>query len=183
MVFRKYSKKDMIADLIPPTNVAKDEATAFNVGLLQFRAASNSKLPALWYYTHINYESINYLFIMFQSHRHIVDKIGHKYEYIWYIDSDASVSPLFSNISIEEKIASWETETSINEIRKKSLNTSSFSAQNGQLDRKGGVAYGSKEVSKSAFIFFNNHPWRDGTIEFIHCNFIFRLHFIAILLG
>lgn len=38
----------MVKDLIPPTNVAKDEATAFHVGLLQFRAASWAKLPALW---------------------------------------------------------------------------------------------------------------------------------------
>ena len=47
--YRQYSKNEMIRDLIPPTNVAKDEATAFHAGLLQFRAASWAKLPALWY--------------------------------------------------------------------------------------------------------------------------------------
>jgi hypothetical protein len=39
------------ADIIPPTDNAKDAATAFHVGLLQFRAASWAKLPALWHVT------------------------------------------------------------------------------------------------------------------------------------
>jgi hypothetical protein len=39
------------ADNIPPTDNAKDAATAFHVGLRQFRAASWAKLPALWHVT------------------------------------------------------------------------------------------------------------------------------------
>lgn len=39
------------ADIVPPTDNAKDAATAFHVGLLQFRAASWAKLPALWHVT------------------------------------------------------------------------------------------------------------------------------------
>eukprot|EP01036_Dinobryon_divergens_P027187 gene27187-35916_t len=144
---RQYSKSDMMKDLIPPTNVAKDEATAFHAGLLQFRAASWAKLPALW---------------------HIVDTIGHQYEYIWYIDSDATVSPLHANISIEQKILSWETESSIDEIQQQEkAEGSSFEVRlsstvnKRQRTSKGRVAYGNKKVSQSAFIFFNNHPWRD----------------------
>jgi hypothetical protein len=39
------------ADIVPPTDNAKDAATAFHVGLKQFRAASWAKLPALWHVT------------------------------------------------------------------------------------------------------------------------------------
>ena len=39
------------SDIIPPTDNAKDAATAFHVGLKQFRAASWAKLPALWHVT------------------------------------------------------------------------------------------------------------------------------------
>lgn len=39
------------ADIVPPTDNAKDAATAFHVGLMQFRAASWAKLPALWHVT------------------------------------------------------------------------------------------------------------------------------------
>jgi hypothetical protein len=38
-------------DIVPPTDNAKDAATAFHVGLKQFRAASWAKLPALWHVT------------------------------------------------------------------------------------------------------------------------------------
>ena len=103
------------------------------------------------------------------SLRHIVDTIGHQYEYIWYIDSDATVSPLHTNISIEQKILSWETESSIDEIQQQGNGEGSSyevrlssTVNKRQRSSKGRVAYGNKKVSQSAFIFFNNHPWRDG---------------------
>lgn len=97
---------------IPPSDNAKDAATAFHSGLLQFRAASWAKLPALW---------------------HIVTGMGKDYEYIFYIDSDACISGLHRNRSIEEAMESW----------------------------KGNVAWGNPDPSSSAFIHFNNFPWRD----------------------
>ena len=96
-------------DHIPPTSIAKDVATAFHVGLRQFRAASWAKLPPLW---------------------HLATAFGDKYDYIWYIDSDAVVSPLHLNRSIEAAVAEWEDH---------------FMVERGNPD-----------VSKSAFIFFNN---------------------------
>jgi len=107
-------KKFPSADIVPPTDNAKDAATAFHVGLKQFRAASWAKLPALW---------------------HVTTTIGKDYEYIWYIDSDATVSPLHRDKSIEDQIKHWE--------------------------EKGSFIKGRSDISKSAFIFFHNHPWRD----------------------
>ncbi|KAJ1440283.1 hypothetical protein B484DRAFT_415567, partial [Ochromonadaceae sp. CCMP2298] len=102
------------ADIVPPTDNAKDAATAFHVGLKQFRAASWAKLPALW---------------------HVTTTVGAQYEYIWYIDSDAAVSPLQRHLSIEANIQRWE--------------------------EHGMVIRGNKQVSQSQFVFFHNHPWRD----------------------
>lgn len=97
---------------IPWTNNAKDAATAFHVGLKQFRAASWAKLPGIWY---------------------IVDTIGKDYEYLFYIDSDALLSPLHRNTSIEDKMNSWIGDT----------------------------ARGNSNPWDSDVVFFNNHPWRD----------------------
>jgi hypothetical protein len=60
---------------------------------------------------------------------------GMDYEYIWYIDSDAAVSPLHRDKSIEEQIKGWE--------------------------ERGYHVKGRPDISQSAFIFFHNHPWRD----------------------
>lgn len=49
------------SDIIPPTDNAKDAATAFHVGLKQFRAASWAKLPALWHVT----TTIGHLFLFY----------------------------------------------------------------------------------------------------------------------
>lgn len=94
----------------------KDIATAFHVGLRQFRAASWAKLPPL-FYTHYLYHS--------------------DYEYIWYIDSDATISPRFRNQSIPEMIDKWNSQPEHYIIK------------------------GQKDLKKSSLIFFNNYPWRD----------------------
>lgn len=57
------------------------------------------------------------------------------YEYIWYIDSDATVSPLHRDKSIENQIKLWESQ--------------------------GAFIKGRSDISQSGFIFFHNHPWRD----------------------
>jgi hypothetical protein len=111
-------------------NVAKDVATAYHVGLKQFRAASWAKLPPLWY---ITTESIKNL-LTATKETDTKPAVG-QYDYIWYIDSDATVSPLHMNQSIDDAVLDWES------------------------NRK--VTRGSPTVSASAFIFFNNHPWRD----------------------
>jgi hypothetical protein len=104
----KYSQYDEI----PPTTLTKDMATAFHVGLHQFRAASWAKLPGIW---------------------HIVDTLGKNYERIFYIDSDAVISPLHMNRSLDDAMNSWVNNT----IR------------------------GNQNPWQSNFIFFYNHPWRD----------------------
>ncbi|RYH21509.1 hypothetical protein EON65_20505, partial [archaeon] len=94
--------------------VEKDIATGFNVFLQQYRAASWAKLPALW---------------------HITKMFMGKYDYIWYIDSDAFINPLQFNHSITDKVAFWK--------------------QNDYVLR------GQRDLDKAEFIFFNNFPWRD----------------------
>jgi hypothetical protein len=113
--FEKIARgKYFTNDTVPPTNIAKDVATAFHVGLLQFRAASWAKLPALW---------------------HVTVMYGVQYDYVWYIDSDACVSPIQINKSIEGNLREWES--------------------------SGSYIRGNPHISKSAFVFFNNKPWRD----------------------
>ena len=57
------------------------------------------------------------------------------YDYIWYIDSDAVISPLHRDKSIEDQLKLWE--------------------------EQGSYIKGRSDITKSAFIFFHNHPWRD----------------------
>lgn len=104
----KYPKHNEI----PPTDNAKDAATAFHVGLLQFRAASWAKLPALY---------------------HVLTGVGRDYDYIFYIDSDACISSLHKNRSLDDAMEDW----------------------------KKTVALGNPDPTNASFIFFNNFPWRD----------------------
>jgi hypothetical protein len=105
----------------------KDVATAFHVGLKQFRAASWAKLPPLWY--------VNQLY-------------KDKYDYVWYIDSDAAISPFLRDRSIPEMIKLWSADPAKYVLR------------------------GQQNVSASSLMFFNNFPWRDD----MPCagSFIFR---------
>lgn len=109
-VNKKYSSHNVI----PPTDNHKDSASAFHVGLKQFRAASNAKLPGIWY-------AINQLKI--------------DYDYVFYVDSDAFISPYHINRTIDELL---ESETN-----------------------KQSVVRGNKNAVESLFVFFHNHPWRD----------------------
>jgi hypothetical protein len=99
-------------------HVLKDVATAFHIGLQQFRAASWARLPILWY--------LSWYFI------------EEKYDYIWYIDSDAVISPFFFHRTIEEAFQIWS----------QTLSTSIRLGQHMNLNQ-------------SLLIFFNNFPWRD----------------------
>ena len=120
-------------------NVAKDVSTAFHVGLGQFRAASWAKLPPLW---HIavktsgrntdKYSMNSSLYVENLNGVHLKGV----YDYVWYIDSDATVSPFRTNRSIDDAIDEWVG--------------------------SGVVTRGSSNIRNSSFIFFNNHPWRDN---------------------
>jgi len=103
-----------------------------------------------------------------------VDTIGHRYDYIWYLDSDATVSPLHFNLSIEQKLASWESESILrNSDVSDSSSLGSAAVNRGQYSHPGGVDYGNKRVTQAALVFFNNHPWRDGMALHIYIfNFI-----------
>ena len=104
-------------DVIPPTDNAKDAATAFHVGLHQFRAASWAKLPPLW---------------------DVTVKYGQKYDYIFYIDSDAVISPFYRNQSIDDLLSKWQAKNKVQAPIK-----------------------GQRNIDEATFIFFNNFPWRD----------------------
>lgn len=101
-------------NIIPPTDNYKDTATAFHFGLKQFRAASNAKLPALWY---------------------AITHLPTKYDWVFYIDSDAVISPYHFNRTIEDLLQ----ECYDNKL----------------------VARGNPNPTDSTFVFFHNHPWRD----------------------
>jgi len=108
------NKKYPSHNIIPPTDNHKDTASAFHVGLKQFRAASNAKLPGIWY---------------------VISRLTKEYDYVFYVDSDAFISPYHINRTIDQLLDS-ETE-------------------------KQTVVRGNKNTRDSLFVFFHNHPWRD----------------------
>lgn len=112
-VHAKYTKYDAI----PPTDNAKDAATAFHVGLHQFRAASWAKLPPLW---------------------DITRKFGSQYDLIFYIDSDAVISPFYRNQSLDDLLDKWQDRFKTTPPLK-----------------------GQRDLTNATFMFFNNFPWRD----------------------
>jgi len=61
------------------------------------------------------------------------------YDYIFYIDSDAVISPLHRNLSIDDLL-------------------NRYNEHNGWT---GGVTRGRRDVLQAQFVFFNNFPWRD----------------------
>jgi len=89
---------------------------AFHPGYKYFRASSWSKLPPLWL---LNRE------------------YGSLYDYIWFIDSDATPNPSYRNRSLSDSLRLW------NESSEK-------------------VVYrGVKDVYNATFLFMSNYPWRD----------------------
>lgn len=119
-VYLKFSDKNSESllnqnSILEARHNTKDMATSYHVGLKQFRAASWAKLPAIW---------------------HIVKNYGHLYENIWYIDSDAAISPFHLNKSLENTFQNWSKSSD-------------------------SVLHGQKDVTKSSLVFFNNFPWRD----------------------
>lgn len=77
--------------------------------------------------------------------------IADKYDYIWYIDSDATVNPHRFNRSVLSAINEWAAGST--------------------------VVRGQPDPLQATFLFFNNHPWRDN----MPCagSFIFRPNALA----
>jgi hypothetical protein len=95
---------------------AKYGMAVFHSGLKVGRASSWTKLPALWY---------------------LITLLGEHYDYFWFLDSDATISPINSKRSLFDSLQIWKNES------------------NGRIMR------GNKDVEKSNFIFMSNFPWRD----------------------
>eukprot|EP01033_Poteriospumella_lacustris_P008331 gene8331-6011_t len=137
---KKYPRATQDPMMLDGQHVAKDVASGFHVGLQQFRAASWAKLPALWY---------------------ITKKLGHKYDYVWYIDSDAAVSPFAFNRSIDDAVRDWQRREETHHDM---------------------VLLGNRDVTRSKLLFFSNFPWRDdlpcaGSFLFrprLHAEALFR---------
>ena len=89
---------------------------SFHAGYKYFRASSWSKLPPLW---HLNKE------------------YGSFYDYIWFVDSDATPNPFFRNRSLGDSFQIWKNST------------------------EQSVYKGLKNPSEATLIFFSNFPWRD----------------------
>jgi hypothetical protein len=136
---------------------AKDIATAFHVGLKQFRAASWAKLPPLWYINRLAYQGLPSEKERASTKKHgnhsnlssSLLSLNGPYDYVWYIDSDAVISPFARHRTIPEIFQLWNE------------NPTSFL-----------LPYGSQNLSETSVLFFNNFPWRDD----IPCagSFIFK---------
>jgi hypothetical protein len=125
---------------------AKDIATAFHVGLKQFRAASWAKLPPLWYINRLAYQGLPSEKERASHKKHgnhsnlssSLLSLNGPYDYVWYIDSDAVISPFARHRTIPEIFQLWNE------------NPTSFL-----------LPYGSQNLTETSILFFNNFPWRD----------------------
>eukprot|EP00981_Chlorochromonas_danica_P010851 scaffold3475_cov173-Ochromonas_danica.AAC.6 len=122
---RSYYPQAIEDEMMKTEQVAKDIASGFNVLSKEYRAASWAKLPALWNIT-----------MQFQG----------RYDYIWYIDSDATINPRFFSRSIHDLLHHHTTTTT-------SGNSHSNTSSSGSSD--------GKQTEDVTFFFFNNFPWRD----------------------
>jgi len=105
---------------------AKHGFDVLHPGYLRARASSWSKLPALW---------------------DAAGKYGHRYDYIWFMDSDATPNPMQKDLSLSDALKKWDS------------------------DPKQHVGFGAVAPSNATFLFMSNFPWRDdlpcaGTIIF-----------------
>jgi hypothetical protein len=95
-------------------------------GYLRTRSSSWGKLPALW---------------------HVAETLGHKYDYIWFMDSDATPNPMQKDLSLGDALVKWDAKPSET------------------------VKWGNGKPSNASFLFMSNFPYRDdlpcaGTIIF-----------------
>ena len=112
--------------------------SAFHPGLLHFRASSWAKIPHVW---------------------HAVSEYGEHYDYVWYMDSDAAINPVFRNRSLHDMLTHWQRQTD---------NATALAAAMGQRpgtvqsrDVLGQVYWGQRDVRAADLLFFSNFPWRD----------------------
>jgi hypothetical protein len=66
----------------------------------------------------------------------IITEYGQHYDYIWYLDSDATINPHFGNRSVFDALTMWNNDSTA-------------------------VYWGNKNVFESQMMFFSNFPWRD----------------------
>lgn len=95
-------------------------------GYLRARSSSWAKLPALW---------------------DAAVKYGSRYDYIWFMDSDATPNPMQKDLSLSDALAKWDS------------------------NPKETVGFGKVLPSNATFLFMSNFPYRDdlpcaGTIIF-----------------
>lgn len=101
-------------------------------GYLRARSSSWGKIPALW---------------------HVAETLGDRYDYIWFMDSDATPNPMQKDLSLGDALAKWDGNTSES------------------------VKWGNVKPSNAAFLFLSNFPYRDdlpcaGTIIFKPTQFV-----------
>jgi len=108
-VEKKYNRKSKlgIGD--------KYGVTIFHPGLGQFRASSWAKMPLLW---------------------HAYDQFGEYYDYLWYVDSDLTINPMFNDRYLSSELEKWQNDTHRH------------------------VFWGASPKD-ATFLFFNNFPWRE----------------------
>ena len=129
MVLEKYPKVTEEIFQKDTLNSIGDPKHGFDVlhpGYLRARSSSWGKLPALW---------------------HVAEQVGHRYDYIWFMDSDATPNPMQKDQSLSDAIAKWDS------------------------NPKETVKWGNPKPSNATFLFMSNFPYRDdlpcaGTIVF-----------------
>jgi hypothetical protein len=95
-------------------------------GYLRARSSSWGKLPALW---------------------HTAEELGAQYDYIWFMDSDATPNPMQNDLSLGDALVKWDSKPEET------------------------VQWGKQLPSNATFLFMSNFPYRDdlpcaGTIIF-----------------
>lgn len=111
--FPNYIRK---LELSPQMNDLRAGALVFHPAYKYLRRPSWGKLIALW---------------------HVMNEVGHRYDYIWFMDSDAAPNTFDAAVSLGEKMKMWS-----------------------ERPPESVVIRGNPNISSAQFVFLSNFPWR-----------------------
>ena len=111
-VTKQQFQQDTLATIENP----KHGFDVLHSGYLRTRSSSWGKLPALW---------------------HAAETLGHRYDYIWFMDSDAVPNPMQKDRSLGDALQHWDSNVTES------------------------VKWGTVKPSNASFLFLSNFPYRD----------------------
>ena len=114
--YPNVTKQQFQGGIMATINNPKHGFDVLHTGYLRARSSSWGKLPAMW---------------------HTAVTLGHRYDYIWFMDSDATPNPMYKDRSLSDALREWDANTTQS------------------------VKWGKTKPSNATFLFMSNFPFRD----------------------